>query len=108
RTEVRAQRELSNLAALLSEQTAATMESVDLMLRDAARAGNAARVAAMAPRLREETLHIPQVAAFLVIDAGGRVVGRTNPTPVIDRRFDERVFFTAHRDGLAQGLYIDQ
>ncbi|MEA3193772.1 MAG: hypothetical protein QOD26_2105 [Betaproteobacteria bacterium] len=107
RTALRAQRELSNLAALLSEQTAATMESVDLVLRDSAREGNAARVAAMAPRLRDEMPHIPQVAAVLVIDARGRVVGRTHETPAIDRRFGERMFFTAHRDGRARGLFLD-
>jgi PAS domain S-box-containing protein len=107
RTELRAQREMSNLAGLLAEQTAATMEGVDLVLRDAAREGRAGRVAAMAPRLSDEMLRIPQVAAFLVIDAAGRVVGRTNETPTIDRTFGERRFFTAHRDGRAPGLYLD-
>ena len=72
RTEMRAQREISNLAALLSEQTAAALEGVDLVLRDAGREGSVARVATMTPRLRDEMVHIPQVAAFLVIDAEGR------------------------------------
>jgi PAS domain S-box-containing protein len=107
RTERRAHRELSNVAALLSEQTAAVLEGVDLVLRDVEREGSATRIAAMAPRLRDEMAHIPQVAAFLVIDTEGRVVGRTNDTPAIDRRFGERLFFTAQRDGRAQGLFID-
>src|SRR6267378_1004282 len=84
RTELRARRNLSNLSGLLSEQTAAALETVDLVLRDAVRDGTPAKVAAMTPRLRDEMIHIPQVAGFLVIDAGGRVVGRTNETPAID------------------------
>jgi len=80
RTELRARRNLSNLSGLLSEQTAAALETVDLVLRDAVRDGTTAKVAAMTPRLRDEMIHIPQVAGFLVIDADGRVVGRTNET----------------------------
>jgi len=53
---------------------------VDLVLRDAVRDGTTAKVAAMTPRLRDEMIHIPQVAGFLVLDADARVVGRTNET----------------------------
>src|SRR3989441_3976691 len=54
RTELRARRNLSNLGGLLSEQTAAALETVDLVLRDAVRDGTPAKVAAMTPRLRDE------------------------------------------------------
>src|SRR5437016_5084105 len=81
RTDLRARRDLSNLSGLLAEQTAAALEAVDLVLRDAVREGTAAKVAAMAPRLRDEMIHLPQVAAFLVIGADGRVGGRTHGIP---------------------------
>jgi signal transduction histidine kinase/ActR/RegA family two-component response regulator len=106
RTELRARREMSNLAALLAEQTAGAMEAVDLVLRDAVRDGTAAKVAAMTPRLRDAMIHIPQVAAFLVIDADGNVVGRTNATPSLVHNMAERPFFIAHLDGRAAGLFI--
>src|SRR2546426_6126175 len=106
RTEVRARRDLSNLSGLLSEQTAAALEAVDLVLRDSVRDGTTAKVAAMMPRLRDEMIHIPQVAGFLVLDADGRVVGRTNETPAIDHGFAGRTFFTAHREARDAGLFF--
>ena len=99
RTEQRARRDLSNLAGLLSEQTAASLEAVDLVLRDAVRDGSAARAAAMAPTLRDEIVHLPQVAAFLVLDANGRVVGRTNETPSVDHGLAGREARSASRAG---------
>src|SRR2546422_3752127 len=108
RTELRARRNLSNLSGLLSEQTAAALETVDLVLRDAVRDGNPARVAAMTPRLRDEMIHIPQVAGFLVIDADGRVVGRTNETPAVDHGFAGSAFFTAHREARDAGLFFNE
>src|SRR3989442_9460659 len=108
RTEVRARRDLSNLSGLLSEQTAAALEAVDLVLRDAVRDGTTAKVAAMTPRLSDEMIHIPQVAGFLVIDADGRVVGRTNETPAIDHGFAGRAFFTAHREARGAGLFFSE
>src|SRR5437867_7308865 len=108
RTELRARRNLSNLSGLLSEQTAAALEAVDLVLRDAVRDGTTAKVAAVMPRLRDEMIHIPQVAGFLVIDADGSVVGRTNETPTIDHGFAGRAFFTAHREARDAGLFFSE
>ncbi len=108
RTDLRARRDLSNLSGLLAEQTAAALEAVDLVLRDAVREGTAAKAAAMTPRLRDEMIHLPQVAAFLVIDADGRVVGRTNGTPTIDPGLAGREFFVAHRDAPARGLFLSE
>jgi len=106
RTEQRARRDVSNLSGLLSEQTASALEAVDLVLRDAVRDGTAANVAAMTPRLRDETVHLAQVAAFLVVGADGRVVGRTNETPAVDHGLAGRTFFTAHRATRAGGLFL--
>jgi PAS domain S-box-containing protein len=108
RTETRALREISNLSGVLSEQTAAALEAVDLVLRDAVRERTAARVTAMMPRLRDEMIHMPQVAAFLVFDAEGRVVGRTNEGPAIGHGFAERSFFSAARDGRPDELFVSE
>jgi PAS domain S-box-containing protein len=106
RTENRALRDADNLTKLLTEQTAASLEAVDVVLRDASREGDALEVAAAAPRLRDELMYIPQVAAFLVLDTEGRVVARTNETPSLDAALGEREFFKAHREGRVNGLYV--
>ena len=70
RVERRAQRDLSNITRVLVEQTAASLEGVDVVLRDMVRAGDAQAVAQQMPRLREELANVPQIAALLVLDAG--------------------------------------
>src|SRR5262249_45671437 len=102
----RAQLEFSNLSGLLAEHTATLLEAVDLVLRDVVREPGAAKNPALASLLSEQTSHIPQVAAFLVIDAGGRVIARTNEAPTIDTDITERPYFTAHRDGRVTGLFF--
>ena len=106
RTERRTLRDFTNLTSLLAEQTAASLEAVDLVLRDAQRSGGAAAVAASAPRLRDELIHVPQVAAILVLDQRGQVLAQTNLLPTIDPDLDERPAFTAHRDGRTDGLFV--
>jgi signal transduction histidine kinase/CheY-like chemotaxis protein len=108
RTETRARRDFSNLTGLLAEQTASALEAIDLVLRDAARFGSAAHAAAMVPRVRDEIEHLPQVAAILILDERGRAVGRTNESPAVDTGLPGRSFFTAHRDGRVQGLFISE
>src|SRR5688572_32500348 len=61
-TERRAQRDFSNLTSLLAEQTAASLEAVDLILRNAQRSGAAHSVAGAIPRLRDELVRVPQLA----------------------------------------------
>jgi signal transduction histidine kinase/ActR/RegA family two-component response regulator len=108
RTETRARRDFSNLTGVLAEQTASSLEAVDLVLRDTVRDGSPAKAAATVPRLRDEMVGLPHVAAFLMLDARGRAVGRTNEAPPVDTRLGERPFFTAHRDGLTRGLFISE
>src|SRR5258708_38728620 len=84
RTELRARRNLSNLSGLLSEQTAAALEAVDLVLRNVGADRTTAKVAAMTPRLRDEMIHILQVAAFLLNDAFGRLLAPTLRTPLLE------------------------
>src|SRR3972149_4789559 len=64
RPERASQRAVSNITRLLAEQTAASLEAADLILRDAQRDGSADRVAAGVPRLGDELAHVPQIAAL--------------------------------------------
>ena len=106
RTELRALRDFSNLANILAEQTAASLEAADAVLREAQRDQSAAAIAASAPRLHDELMHIPQVAAFLVLDASGRVLARTNDMPTLAPELGERAFFAAHRKTRSEGLML--
>ena len=101
------QRDLSNIASLLTEQTAAGLEAVDLVLRDIQRLGPPARVAAQMPRLQDEVMHLSQVAAILVFDPDGRVVARTNQTPTLDSGRRERAYVDVHR-AADVGLYVSE
>src|SRR6185436_17209851 len=68
----RAQRDFSNLTRLLAEQTAASLEAVDLVLRDAVRDGSAAKAAAILGHMPEELAHVAQLASIVVLDRSGR------------------------------------
>jgi PAS domain S-box-containing protein len=107
-TERRAQRDFSNLTSLLAEQTAASLEAVDLILRNAQRAGPAHAVAAAMPRLRDELVRVPQLAEVLVFDAMGEIVARTSELPTIDPDLARKALFTAHRDGGTDGLFLSE
>ncbi|MFL6565012.1 MAG: PAS domain S-box protein [Burkholderiales bacterium] len=108
RVQQRAQRDFSNLTRLLAEQTAASLEAVDLMLRDAVRTSSAAKTAAMLERMPEELTHIPQLAAFVVLDRNGEVLTQTNPLPTIDPDLSKLALFAAHRDAAAPTLLVSE
>jgi PAS domain S-box-containing protein len=107
RTERRALRDFSNMTRLLAEQTAASLDAVDLILR-AVRTKGASEVVATVPKLRDELPRIPQIAALLVLDAQGQVLSRTSETPAFDPDVPERPFFAAHRDGGADILHLSE
>jgi PAS domain S-box-containing protein len=108
RVQQRAQRDFSNLTRLLAEQTAASLEAVDLMLRDAVRTNSAAKTAAMLERMPEELTHIPQLAALVVLDRNGEVLTQTNPLPTIDPDLSKLALFAAHRDAAAPALLVSE
>ncbi|HEX5092475.1 MAG TPA: ATP-binding protein [Burkholderiales bacterium] len=84
RLEQRILRDLGNVTGLLAGQTAATLETVDVVLRDLARGGDPEGAARSVPRLGDEVRHVSAIAALLVLDAGGRVVARAGEMPAID------------------------
>jgi PAS domain S-box-containing protein len=108
RTEQRAQRGFSNLTRLLAEQSAASLDAVDVVLRDAVRDGSAAKAAAMLGRMPEELAHIAQLAAIVVLDRNGEVLTQTNPLPTIDPDLSKLALFDAHRDGRGPALVLSE
>ncbi|MGH8691335.1 MAG: cache domain-containing protein, partial [Burkholderiales bacterium] len=107
RTEHRALRDFSNMTRLLAEQTAASLDSVDLILR-AVQGKSAAEIVAIEPRLRDELARIPHIAALTVLDARGQVVARSSETPAFDRDVPEPPYYAAHRNGQASVLYLGE
>ncbi len=107
-TEERAQRDFSNLTRLLAAQTAATLEAADAVLRDVARETTAPLAADMVQRLREDLIHVPQIAAFVVLDRDGRELAHTNEVPTIDPDFAKLPFFAAHRQGRGDGPILSE
>ena len=107
RTERRAQRDFSNVTNLLAEQTAASLEAVDLILR-AVRTKTASEVAASVPRMRDDLARIPQLAALALLDAQGRVLAATSEPPALDAEVAGRAFLAAHRDARADTLHLSE
>ena len=108
RVERRAQRDLTNMTRVLAEQTAASLEAVDVVLRDMARGGTAKAAAERVPRLRDDLANVSTIAALLVLDAQGEVLARTGDAPAIDADPIRHPFFTAHRDGSTDGLHLSE
>ena len=106
RSEQRALRDFSNLTRLLAEQTAASLEAVDFMLRDAVRDGSAAKAAAMLERMPEELAMIPQLAALVVLDRTGQVLAQSNSLPSIDPDLSRLPLFEAHRRAPNAGVIL--
>jgi PAS domain S-box-containing protein len=108
RTEQRAQRDFSNLTRLLAEQTAASLDAVDVVLRDAVRDGSSAKAAAMLGRMPEELANIAQLAAIVVLDRNGDILTQTNTLPSIDPDLSKLALFQTHRDGGGPALILSE
>ncbi|HEX6154667.1 MAG TPA: PAS domain S-box protein [Burkholderiales bacterium] len=107
RTEARATRDFSNMTRLLAEQTAASLDSVDLMLR-ALQGKGVDETVALAPKLRDELDRIPHIAALSVFDAQGQRVLLSSQIPAFDPEVAERPYFVAHRDGKPDLLHLSE
>jgi PAS domain S-box-containing protein len=108
RVQQRAQRDFSNLTRLLAEQTAASLEAVDLVLRDAVRDGSAAKAAAMLGHMPEELTQLAQLASIVVLDRNGEVLTQTNLLPTIDPDLSKLALFEAHRDGRGPPVILSE
>ncbi len=102
-------RDFNNITALLADQTARSLESVDLLLRAAANDISATGIgepAARALRLKDRISGIPQIRALILLDRDGRILLGTDERSEIGADFSERSYFTQQRDGAVKGRYV--
>ena len=105
-------REITNVATALAEQTAWTFQAVDLMLRDTARwYQNDSKK--LAPERLDEVLAnrsagVRQIRLITITDAQGiqRHRSRGSSPPHLD--VSDRSYFIAQRDGTAAGLFMSE
>ena len=105
RTERRALRDYSNMTRLVAEQTAASLDSVDLILR-AVQGKSSAELASIEPKLRDELARIPHIATLTVFDVHGGILARSSEIPAFDPEVPERPYYVAHREGQADELHL--
>jgi PAS domain S-box-containing protein len=105
-------REIGNIAKALAEQTAWTLQTVDLLLLDTTRwyenvpAGTpgAAVDAALAARIAGVT----PVSQMMIVAADGQQIHRARELPVPLLNVADRSYFGAHRDSAADQLFISE
>jgi PAS domain S-box-containing protein len=105
-----AQREIDNVANALAEQTAWTLEAVDLLLLDTAQSYRDGSVpperidAALAIRITA----LPPVRRLAIIDAQGYRRHLSGGSSAGSLNVSDRSYFTAQRDGAAVGLFMSE
>jgi PAS domain S-box-containing protein len=105
-------REISNVAAALAEQTAWTFQGIDLLLRDTARWYQSDSNKIAPERLDEvlanRTAGVRQIRLITITDAQGiqRHRSRGSAPPHLD--VSDRSYFIAQRDGTAAGLFMSE
>src|SRR5882724_539483 len=105
-------REISNVAKALAEQTAWSWQGIDLLLRDTARwyHHDSAKIAPerLDEVLANRTAGAPQVRLITIADANGiqRHRSRGSSPPNLD--VSDRAYFIAQRDSTATGLFISE
>ncbi len=107
--EANALRDYNNLTAILADQTARSLESVDLLLHAAAgdvSANGVGEPAVRALRLKDRIAGIPQIRAILLLDRNGRLVLGTDERSEIGADFSERSYFRQQRDAAVKGRYV--
>jgi PAS domain-containing protein len=105
-------REITNVANALAEQTALTWQTVDLLLQDTARWYSSDSGEIPPERLDEalasRTAGVRQVRLVTIIDAHGlqRHRSRGHSPPNLD--VSDRSYFIAERDGVATGIFMSE
>jgi PAS domain S-box-containing protein len=105
-------REIGNISNALAEQTAWTLQAVDLLLLDTARwYGNDSQVipperldAALAIR----TAGVQQVRLVTIVDSQGNQRYRSRALLAPNNNVSDRSYFIAQRDGTAKGLFMSE
>jgi PAS domain S-box-containing protein len=105
-------REISNVASALAEQTAWTWQAVRLLLDDTARwygnDSNEIPPERLDAVLATRTAGMPEVRLITIVDAQGiqRHRSRGSSPPNFD--VSDRSYFIAQRDGTAKGLFVSE
>jgi len=105
-------REIANMANALAEQSASTLQAVDLLLLDTARWFRTDSREIPPERLNEilgnRSAGVPQVRRVMIVDAlGNQRFGSLKSAPPI-HNVSDRSYFIAQRDGTASGLFISE
>jgi signal transduction histidine kinase/ActR/RegA family two-component response regulator len=108
-----AEREMKNLSTVLAEQTARSLQSVELVLDVIEQLDPAGFVAgasgdAVHRLLREKIAGVPQIKYATVISADGKLLYSSFAYPTLDVWIGDRSYFTAHRDHPDLPLYISE
>jgi PAS domain S-box-containing protein len=105
-------REIDNIAKALAEQTAWTLQTVDLMLLDTVRWYESDAVGMPASNidsaLAARTSGVKPVKQVIIIDADGQQRYRAVDAPSPLLNVSDRSYFAVHRDGAATGLFISE
>jgi signal transduction histidine kinase/ActR/RegA family two-component response regulator len=105
-------REIGNIANALAEQTAWTLQAVDLLLLDTARwySSDSQEIpperldAALAIR----AAGVPQVRQVIIVDSKGNQRFRSRGYSAPNHNVSDRSYFIAQRDGTAKGLFMSE
>ena len=112
RTQVATDREISNVARALAEQTAWTWQTVDLLLREVARwyRNDSHEIAPelLDDALAKRTAGVPQVRLVTIVDAQGIQRHRSRGSSPPDLNVSDRSYFIAERDRTVTGPYISE
>jgi PAS domain S-box-containing protein len=101
----------ANLVRTLAEQTAGTIQVVDVVLQDtAANQGPDQRRLSddgLSQRLRDRVIATPHIGELLVIDASGTLVANSGKAPPQRTAWMNQDYFRAHRDA-SPGLFVTE
>jgi PAS domain S-box-containing protein len=106
------EREITNIANALAEQTAWILRAVDLLLADTARWYGSDSREIPAERLDAalaiRSAGVQQVRLVTIVDSQGNPIYRSRGSTVPNRNVSDRSYFIAQRDGTAQGLFMSE
>ena len=105
-------RELTNIANALGEQTVWSLQAVDLLLVDTARwyhnESHKGSPADLAAGLSARTSAVPQVREVIIMDAHGDTLFRSRGFAIPNHNAADRSYFIAQRDNPAAGMFISE
>lgn len=105
-------REMGNISNALAEQTAWTLQAVDLLLFDTARWYGSDSQAIPSERLDSalaiRTAGVQQVRLVTIVDSQGNQRYRSRDLSAQNSNVSDRSYFIAQRDGTANGLFMSE